>query len=177
MVQRYVLKFQGYQPMDLTSDMSSWGQSHLITRHLVIGDFRLRTSCDQAGGSPGEVLKGGGATFEAVSSPGSRGVWKVVCFHYYLTPLLSTIRMPDDKYMFRLPFLSSRASLGESKGLATQRLLSLERKMAKNPVFADKYREFMREYEQLGHMSVSDFQFNSEHFIISRDRKFGDIFT
>lgn len=78
----------------------------------------------------------------------------------------TTTRMPDGKYMFRLPLLSNRPSLGESRGLATQRLLSLERKMSNNPVFADKYREFMLEYEQLGHMSESDFQFDSEHFII-----------
>lgn len=78
----------------------------------------------------------------------------------------SVSRMPDGKYMVRLPLLSERPVLGESKALAMQRLKSLERKMDKNPVFATKYREFMEEYERLGHMSLSRFQFDSEHFII-----------
>lgn len=38
--------------------------------------------------------------------------------------------------------------------------------MDKNPDFARKYKEFMKEYETLGHMSESDFQFNSEHYVI-----------
>ncbi|KAI8420767.1 hypothetical protein MSG28_007980 [Choristoneura fumiferana] len=38
--------------------------------------------------------------------------------------------------------------------------------MSKDALFASKYKDFMREYETLGHMSKSDFQFNSEHFVI-----------
>lgn len=78
----------------------------------------------------------------------------------------TTQRMSDGKYMVRLPLLSNRSLLGESKHLAIKRLESLERKMAKDTLFADKYREFMKEYETLGHMTKSNFQFDSEHFII-----------
>ncbi|XP_048000449.1 uncharacterized protein LOC125237428 isoform X2 [Leguminivora glycinivorella] len=78
----------------------------------------------------------------------------------------NTTRMPDGKYMVRLPLLTDRPALGESRAIAARRFYSLEAKLAKNPVFAEKYRNFMREYESLGHMSKSNYQFDSEHFII-----------
>lgn len=74
--------------------------------------------------------------------------------------------MPDGKYMVRLPLLSKRPTLGNSKELAIQRLRLLERKMSQNKAFAVKYKDFMREYEAQGHMSRSNFQFDSEHFVI-----------
>ncbi|KAI8431622.1 hypothetical protein MSG28_016101 [Choristoneura fumiferana] len=85
------------------------------------------------------------------------------CERLYIS---TTQRLPDGKYIVRLPLLSTRSSLGESRSLAMKRLRALERKMAKDALFASKYKDFMREYETLGHMSKSDFQFNSEHFVI-----------
>lgn len=78
----------------------------------------------------------------------------------------TTIRTSDGKYMVRLPLLSDRKDLGESKSITMQRFRALERKMAKDDVFAGKYREFMKEYVELGHMSPSSFDFKSEHYII-----------
>lgn len=78
----------------------------------------------------------------------------------------STVRSPDGKYMVRLPLLSDRPVLGDSDALAIQRFKALERKMSKNSVFAMKYKEFMEEYENMNHMSVSDFKFDSEHYFI-----------
>ncbi|XP_073944254.1 uncharacterized protein [Choristoneura fumiferana] len=85
------------------------------------------------------------------------------CERLYIS---TTQRLPDGKYIVRLPLLSTRSSLGESRSLAMKRLRALERKMSKDALFASKYKDFMREYETLGHMSKSDFQFNSEHFVI-----------
>lgn len=79
----------------------------------------------------------------------------------------TTARMPDGKYMVRLPLLIERPVLGESKAIAIQRLKALERKMSRNPTFAVKYRGFMDEYKKLGHMSESSFKFDSEHYIIA----------
>lgn len=78
----------------------------------------------------------------------------------------TTIRTPDGKYMVRLPLLSDRPRLGESRSTALQRFSILERKMERNPQFAQKYIQFMQEYEDMGHMSKSDFNFDSEHYII-----------
>ncbi|KAJ8735648.1 hypothetical protein PYW07_007268 [Mythimna separata] len=38
--------------------------------------------------------------------------------------------------------------------------------MERHPAFAQKYKEFMEDYERLGHMSESDFQFDTEHYVI-----------
>ena len=79
----------------------------------------------------------------------------------------TTVRMPDGKYMVRLPLLSKRSLLGESSSIAFQRFKTLERKMSKNSEFAQKYIQFMDEYEQLGHMTKSEFSFDSEHYFIA----------
>lgn len=79
---------------------------------------------------------------------------------------LTTVRMPDGKYMVRLPLLSEHPSLGDTKIIATQRFKSLENKMSKDATFRAKYIEFMEEYERLGHMTESSFQFDSEHYVI-----------
>lgn len=79
----------------------------------------------------------------------------------------TTIRTTEGKYMVRLPLLSERPILGGSKDIALQRFKALERKMERNPLFSEKYIQFMDEYERLGHMSKSDFRLNSEHYIIA----------
>lgn len=78
----------------------------------------------------------------------------------------NTKRLSDGKFMVRLPLLSNRPELGDSLGQATRRFYALEKKMERHPLFAQKYKEFMHDYEELGHMSVSDFQFDTEHYII-----------
>lgn len=76
-------------------------------------------------------------------------------------------RRVDGRFVTRLPFLASRPPLGQSRSLAERRLLSMERRMKRDSSFRDKYIEFMREYELLGHMSVSDFDWRShEHFFL-----------
>lgn len=47
----------------------------------------------------------------------------------------TTTRMPDGKYMVRLPLKSDKLPLGEFKGLAIQRFKLLERKMERDPIF------------------------------------------
>lgn len=67
----------------------------------------------------------------------------------------NTGRLRSGRFITRLPLLTHRPPLGESRALAEKRLLSMERRMKRDPVFRQKYVDFMREYEELGHMSVS----------------------
>ncbi|RVE40681.1 hypothetical protein evm_014670 [Chilo suppressalis] len=78
----------------------------------------------------------------------------------------TTVRQTDGKFMVRLPLLSNRPELGDSLATATRRFYALEKKLERLPRFAAKYREFMEDYEKLGHMSVSNFKFDAEHYVI-----------
>ena len=42
--------------------------------------------------------------------------------------------------------------LGASRKVALARLMNLEKSFAKNPMMAEEYNKFLREYEKLGHM-------------------------
>ena len=57
------------------------------------------------------------------------------------------------RYVVRLPANYKIHDLGDSYTLALGRLKSLERSLARDPTQRDQYREFLREYEALGHMS------------------------
>ncbi|XP_045456928.1 uncharacterized protein LOC123666956 [Melitaea cinxia] len=79
----------------------------------------------------------------------------------------NTGRRVDGRFVTRLPFLNPRPSLGQSRTLAEKRLLSMERRMRRDPAFRDKYVAFMREYQELGHMSPSNFDWRSqEHYFL-----------
>lgn len=56
----------------------------------------------------------------------------------------------------RLPLRNANAVFGESQHMAITRQLQLEKRFVANNEFANRYREFMIQYEQLGHMSVVD---------------------
>ncbi|GFT45017.1 integrase catalytic domain-containing protein [Trichonephila clavipes] len=59
----------------------------------------------------------------------------------------------DGRFVVKLPFYKSNSELGDSKPAAISRLLAMERKFKNNPDFEKQYKEFMNEYESLGHMS------------------------
>ncbi|KAI5633398.1 pao retrotransposon peptidase domain-containing protein [Phthorimaea operculella] len=81
----------------------------------------------------------------------------------------NTARCPSGRFVTRLPFLPNRPALGSSRQLAERRLLGMERKMRRDPALRQKYIEFMREYIQLGHMSVSSLDWSVEQALILRD--------
>ncbi|GFW29351.1 integrase catalytic domain-containing protein [Trichonephila clavipes] len=60
----------------------------------------------------------------------------------------------DGRFVVKLPFYKSNSELGDSKPAAISRLLAMERKLKNNPDFEKQYKEFMNEYESLGHMSL-----------------------
>lgn len=74
----------------------------------------------------------------------------------------NTGRLRSGRFITRLPFRSDRPPLGSSHHAAETRLLSMERRMKRDGVFRQKYVNFMREYESLGHMSVSGIDWKRE---------------
>ncbi|GFS85310.1 integrase catalytic domain-containing protein [Trichonephila clavipes] len=60
----------------------------------------------------------------------------------------------EGRFVVKLPFYKSNSELGDSKPAAISRLLAMERKFKNNPDFEKQYKEFMNEYESLGHMSL-----------------------
>ena len=61
-------------------------------------------------------------------------------------------RQSDGRYVVALPFKPEHEPLGESKSLAIKRFLSLEKRFSKDEELRAEYVNFMREYQDLGHM-------------------------
>ncbi|XP_076230308.1 uncharacterized protein LOC116434332 [Nomia melanderi] len=64
-----------------------------------------------------------------------------------------TRRDADGRYCVRLPFNENKQRLGSSREIALKRFYALERKLHSNQELLIGYREFLKEYEQLGHMT------------------------
>ncbi|GJQ81739.1 hypothetical protein Trydic_g9178 [Trypoxylus dichotomus] len=65
----------------------------------------------------------------------------------------TTTRDKMGKFVVAIPFKHTPDVLGESEGMATRRLSTLERRLEKQPRLMHHYKMFMEEYQQLGHMS------------------------
>ncbi|KAK9680383.1 putative peptidase (DUF1758) [Popillia japonica] len=63
-----------------------------------------------------------------------------------------TGRFSSESYQ-NLPFRDNYNQLGNSRTIAENRFLSLERKLSKNSELKNEYCSFMEEYQRLGHMS------------------------
>ncbi|XP_071653077.1 uncharacterized protein [Temnothorax longispinosus] len=62
-------------------------------------------------------------------------------------------RLPDGRYMVRLPFKNAPPNLSGTRRIAMRMLQSMERKTDNDPDLHKLYSEFMQEYEDLGHMA------------------------
>ncbi|OXA46198.1 Gag-Pol polyprotein [Folsomia candida] len=70
------------------------------------------------------------------------------------THFTSTYTRDDEgRFMVRIPFKTPRPKLGHSLKIAEKRLMYLERRLQANPTYRQEYHSFMKEYEQLGHMT------------------------
>lgn len=78
-------------------------------------------------------------------------------------------RMPDGRFSVAVPLKKPESCLGDSFNRAKQCFLSLERRLAKQPLLKQMYTDFMSEYIELGHMSEtrSDMQTNTKPFYLS----------
>ncbi|XP_076301748.1 uncharacterized protein LOC143219755 [Lasioglossum baleicum] len=64
-----------------------------------------------------------------------------------------TSRASDGRYIVRLPFRTGPPiDIGHSRGAADKVLQSIHRKLLLQPSLAVEYKEFLKEYESLGHM-------------------------
>ncbi|KAG7295038.1 hypothetical protein JYU34_022507 [Plutella xylostella] len=92
----------------------------------------------------------------------------------------TTSRDSNGKYIVRLPIIPNHERLGDSWQTALKQFMSIERRMSRQPEFRDKYVEFMEEYLRLGHMVISEFDFNSgdEYYVLAHHGVFkrsGDV--
>lgn len=72
--------------------------------------------------------------------------WAEECFietHY---------RRSDGRYVVNIPITPEHKPLGDSRSVALKRFLWLEKRLQRNLELQKQYVDFMREYEQLGHM-------------------------
>lgn len=69
--------------------------------------------------------------------------------------LMSTVREKNGRFCVRLPLRESPNCLGDSYSLARKRFLNMERRFRKNPKLKLQYTQFIKEYQDLGHLSES----------------------
>ncbi|XP_036346966.1 uncharacterized protein LOC118756302, partial [Rhagoletis pomonella] len=78
----------------------------------------------------------------------------------------TTRRCPtSNKFFVRLPFKGNPESLGQSYEIAFKRLVALEHKLLRNPSMLTNYRDFIHEYAELGHMTLTDNSTHNRYFI------------
>jgi len=65
-------------------------------------------------------------------------------------------RTSEGRFVVRLPFKEDPNLLGQSRQVAYQRFLAVERRLDLNPELKSSYIKFMNEYRQLGHMTEID---------------------
>ncbi|KAL0867450.1 hypothetical protein ABMA27_008237 [Loxostege sticticalis] len=86
-----------------------------------------------------------------VSPKHSQSLEERSCEKHFLE---TTFRKDDGRFVVSMPLKQDPSLLGHSYEHAKCRFLSLERRFQSDPVFKDRYFEFMHEYETLGHMSL-----------------------
>lgn len=74
-------------------------------------------------------------------------------------------KSPVGRYIVRMPLRKSM-QLGDSKVIATQRLLQVERRLSKDAKLKQSYIDFMREYLYLGHMTLSQSKAVTQRYYI-----------
>jgi len=74
-------------------------------------------------------------------------------------------RNKNGTYIVSLPFKENTVELGESRKKALARFLQMERKFAINKEFAQEYRRFMAEYEEMQHMVLVNPDVNPRYYI------------
>lgn len=88
---------------------------------------------------------------------------KKACENHFIT---NTTRLEDGRFCVRIPLKRSPELLGDSFPRAQQCFLSLERRLNIKPNLSLLYKNFMAEYELLGHMTKYTIILNpSSHYI------------
>lgn len=88
---------------------------------------------------------------------------ETACEEHYVK---NTIRDESSgRYIVRLPFKDEGNNLGESYTTALKRFYSLENTLSKNTNIKQDYCKFMKEYEDLGHMTEQPASKNDGYFL------------
>lgn len=75
------------------------------------------------------------------------------CVEYYLA---TTKRLENGRYEVRLPMKQQASEkLGSSKEMALAQLKNLEKKLSRQKSLGQQYKQFLNEYEELGHMKLT----------------------
>jgi len=64
----------------------------------------------------------------------------------------TTTQGPDGRFVVRRPIKMDPKQLGSSRRSAERRLHAIARRLERQPELKTQYLEFMKEYEELGHM-------------------------
>lgn len=86
------------------------------------------------------------------------------CLEHYMKN--TTRESETGKYIVRQPFKEDVNELGESYNRALKQFYALERTLLKVPEHKEKYSDFMKEYELLGHMSENTTHCHSDSYFI-----------
>jgi hypothetical protein len=78
-----------------------------------------------------------------------------VCEQHFTT---HTTQQQDGRFVVKLPIKGEPNQLGTSRRSAEQRLLAVERRLERDPELKAKYHQFLKEYEELGHMEPTNSQ-------------------
>lgn len=90
---------------------------------------------------------------EDISPESSLTTAEEACENHFIQ---TVTRNAEGRFVVRLPLSADVATLGESRSTAYSRFLALERRLQKNNHLRKHYKEFMNQYESLGHMARID---------------------
>ncbi|GFY25369.1 uncharacterized protein TNCV_2484891 [Trichonephila clavipes] len=86
---------------------------------------------------------------EEVEKPIIKNKERLICEEHYAN---THFRTKEVKYVVFMPLKEEPSCLGNSKGIALKRLGSMWNRLARDENYLNSYREFLRDYEKLGHM-------------------------
>ncbi|GFY06936.1 integrase catalytic domain-containing protein [Trichonephila clavipes] len=86
---------------------------------------------------------------EEVEEPIVKNKERLICEEHYAN---THFRTKEGKYVVSMPLKKEPSCLGNSKDIALKRLGSLWNRSARDEKYLNLYREFLRDYERLGHM-------------------------
>ncbi|GFV11522.1 uncharacterized protein TNCV_975141 [Trichonephila clavipes] len=86
---------------------------------------------------------------EEVEEPIVKNKERLICEEHYAN---THFRTKEGKYVVSMPLKKEPSCLGNSKDIAIKRLGSLWNRLARDENYLNLYREFLRDYERLGHM-------------------------
>ncbi|GFY36226.1 uncharacterized protein TNCV_4845981 [Trichonephila clavipes] len=86
---------------------------------------------------------------EEVEEPIVKNKKRLICEEHYAN---THFRTNEGKYVVSIPLKKEPSCLGNSKDIALKRLGSLWNRLARDENYLNLYREFLRDYERLGHM-------------------------